>query len=130
MRRGVVPALVAVGLAGGPLAVSQSLGDAPARFRSVRADTFVRIEPGVVGGPIQPGFVGLSSGYPALLGYSGADPRAPNPVLEQLIHDLAPGQPPAATSWRSRPPARQWSRSVSVAEAQERVSHRMTTRGS
>ena len=90
----MVAALVAVGLAGGPLAVSQSLGDAPARFRSVQADTFVRILPAMVGRPIQPGFAGLSIEYPALLSYGGADPRAPNPVLEQLIRDLAPGQSP------------------------------------
>ena len=86
----MVPALVALGLAGG--SVSQSFGDAPASVRSVQADTFVRILPAMVGRPIQPGFVGPSIEYPALLSYSGADPRAPNLVLEQLIRDLAPGQ--------------------------------------
>jgi hypothetical protein len=41
-----------------------------------------------------PGFVGLSIEYSALRGYTGKDPLHPNPVLIQLIRNLAPGQSP------------------------------------
>ncbi|HEY2769170.1 MAG TPA: glycosyl hydrolase family 79 C-terminal domain-containing protein [Solirubrobacteraceae bacterium] len=40
------------------------------------------------------GFVGLSVEYKALHQYTGRDPRAVNPVLEQLVKNLAPGQSP------------------------------------
>jgi hypothetical protein len=46
------------------------------------------------GRPIAPGFVGLSIEYPSVLLYTGADPNAVNPVLVQLIRNLAPGQTP------------------------------------
>jgi hypothetical protein len=44
--------------------------------------------------PIAPGFVGLSIEFPALLAYAGNDPRAIDPVFEQLVRNLAPGQRP------------------------------------
>jgi hypothetical protein len=44
---------------------------------------------------IQPGFVGLSLEFPAVEGYAGSDPSAVNPVLVQLIRNLAPGQAPS-----------------------------------
>lgn len=47
------------------------------------------------GRPIPPGFVGLSFEYDAMRAYTGRDPRAVNPVLEQLIRNLAPGQRPS-----------------------------------
>ena len=46
------------------------------------------------GRPIQRGFLGLSLEYRAIEAYAGSDPTAINPVLEQLISNLSPGQPP------------------------------------
>jgi hypothetical protein len=43
---------------------------------------------------IPAGFVGLSMEFRALEAYGGQDPRALNPVFEQLIRNLAPGQQP------------------------------------
>ena len=40
------------------------------------------------------GFLGLSIEYPALEAYAGTDPSALNPVFEQLVRNLAPGQAP------------------------------------
>jgi hypothetical protein len=47
-----------------------------------------------IGQPIAPGFVGVSLEYKALHFYTGRDPRAVNPVLVQLLRQLAPGQAP------------------------------------
>jgi hypothetical protein len=44
--------------------------------------------------PLKPGFVGLSIEYDGLLGYTGRDATAVNPVFEQLIRNLNPGQAP------------------------------------
>ncbi len=44
---------------------------------------------------IPAGFLGLSIEYPAVLPYTGTDPRAINPVLLQLIRNLTPGQAPS-----------------------------------
>ena len=44
---------------------------------------------------IQPGFLGLSLEYYALLPYAGSDPRAINPVFLQLIRNLNSGQAPS-----------------------------------
>jgi hypothetical protein len=46
------------------------------------------------GRPMPAGFVGLSLEYPALHLYTGRDPTAIDPVLLQLIRQLAPGQAP------------------------------------
>ncbi len=40
------------------------------------------------------GFVGFSFEFQAVRDYTGSDPRAINPVLVQLIRDVAPGQTP------------------------------------
>ena len=44
--------------------------------------------------PIPSGFIGLSLEYQAVVAYAGEDPNAINPVLVQLIRNLAPGQSP------------------------------------
>ena len=91
----MAPALVATALGGAGLtAAGQDLGDVIPRIPGVRAEAFVRINRTTIGGPIQPGFVGLSLEYPAVPSYAGTAPGAPNPVFEQLIRDLAPGQSP------------------------------------
>jgi hypothetical protein len=43
---------------------------------------------------IPAGFLGLSLEYPAIEQYAGADPLAIDPVFEQLIRNLTPGQAP------------------------------------
>jgi Glycosyl hydrolase family 79 C-terminal beta domain len=47
------------------------------------------------GRTIPAGFLGLSFEYPAVAAYAGTDPAAVNPVLLQLIRNLAPGQAPS-----------------------------------
>jgi hypothetical protein len=67
-------------------------------FASCRAATRgplnVNVGPSTYGRPIQPGFVGLSIEYPSLISYAGSDSTALNPVFEQLVRNLAPGQRP------------------------------------
>jgi hypothetical protein len=46
------------------------------------------------GRTIPSGFLGLSLEYPAVEAYAGKDPNAVNPVFEQLIRNLTPGQAP------------------------------------
>jgi hypothetical protein len=46
------------------------------------------------GRAIAPGFLGLSLEYTAVPAYAGKDPKAVNPVFEQLIRNLAPGAAP------------------------------------
>jgi hypothetical protein len=51
--------------------------------------------PRLLSGPLIPrGFLGLSLEYRAIEAYAGSDPNAINPVLEQLISNLSPGQAP------------------------------------
>jgi hypothetical protein len=49
---------------------------------------------GTVGQPIPPGFVGLTTEYRGLEAYAGNNPAALDPVFEQLMRNLAPGQRP------------------------------------
>ena len=49
---------------------------------------------GALARPIPAGFLGLSFEFDGLLAYMGEDQNAVNPVLEQLIRDLTPGQRP------------------------------------
>jgi hypothetical protein len=46
------------------------------------------------GRPVPYGFLGLSLEYRAVEAYAGADPRALDPVFEQLVRNLVPGQAP------------------------------------
>jgi hypothetical protein len=46
------------------------------------------------GRPIPAGFLGLSLEYPAIEAYAGAGATGTNPVFEQLIRNLTPGQRP------------------------------------
>jgi len=47
-----------------------------------------------IGRSLPPGFIGTSLEYSALHLYTGRDPRAIDPVLLQLLRQLAPGQAP------------------------------------
>jgi hypothetical protein len=44
--------------------------------------------------PMPPGFLGVSMEFSAVHQYTGSDPSAINPVLVQLLRNLAPGQTP------------------------------------
>jgi hypothetical protein len=46
------------------------------------------------GAPLPAGFIGLSLEYFAVPGYTGSDPAAVDPVFEQLVRNLSPGQAP------------------------------------
>jgi Glycosyl hydrolase family 79 C-terminal beta domain len=54
----------------------------------------VRVTHSGVSQPIPSGFVGFSFEFQAVRDYTGSDPHAINPVLVQLIRDVAPGQTP------------------------------------
>ena len=54
----------------------------------------VTVQQSVMGRPIPAGFVGLSTELSDLYSYTGKDPKAINPVFEQLVRNLAPGQRP------------------------------------
>lgn len=60
-----------------------------------QAATVVTVGPRTTSRPVAPGFLGLSFEFPAVEAYAGSDARAPNPVFEQLIRNLAPGSAPA-----------------------------------
>ncbi|HWC85895.1 MAG TPA: glycosyl hydrolase family 79 C-terminal domain-containing protein [Solirubrobacteraceae bacterium] len=52
------------------------------------------VENATVGPPIPRSFVGLTTEYRGLEAYAGANPAALDPVFEQLVRNLAPGQSP------------------------------------
>jgi hypothetical protein len=58
------------------------------------ADVTVTVDRLAPGRAIPAGFLGLSLEYTSVQAYAGDDPLAINPVLEQLIRNLAPGQSP------------------------------------
>jgi hypothetical protein len=54
----------------------------------------VKVSAARVSKPVPPGFIGFSFEFQAVRDYTGSDPHAINPVLVQLIRDVAPGQTP------------------------------------
>lgn len=58
------------------------------------ASTVVRIGSPLKTSPIAPGFVGLALEYPSAAKLAGGSARTINPVFEQLVRNLAPGQRP------------------------------------
>jgi hypothetical protein len=87
-RRGV-RAVRAVGVA----ALVLILIGAPAGA-SAEAPLAAIVSDSQTGQAMAPGFVGISFEYQALHVYTGRDPRAVDPVLIQLLRQLAPGQTP------------------------------------
>ena len=85
-----VVSLVAVLIIGFSLA---SAGGGDADSPSVHATT-VSVDPGARDPVVPRGFLGLSIEYPALEAYAGSDPSSLDPVFEQLVRNLAPGQAP------------------------------------
>jgi Glycosyl hydrolase family 79 C-terminal beta domain len=85
-----VVSIVAVLIIGFSLASSGG-GDADPPSAPAAA---VTIDPGPRYGLLPRAFLGLSIEYPALEAYAGTDPSSLDPVFEQLIRNLAPGQSP------------------------------------
>jgi hypothetical protein len=96
----VAPALaaaivVAIGAAGCG-GSSRAADDPPAThtLAAVPASVTISLPSGARGRRIPSGFLGLSFEFSAVRTYTGDDPNAVNPVLEQLIRNLSPGQAP------------------------------------
>lgn len=66
----------------------------PAATPAPAPDATISVRSLQVGRPIARGFVGVSIEYSALSHYTGLDPTAVNPVFEQLLRNLSPGQTP------------------------------------
>ena len=66
----------------------------PAPVNPNPARVSVRVTGSRVSQPIPSGFVGFSFEFQAVRDYTGSDPHAINPVLVQLIRDVAPEQTP------------------------------------
>ncbi len=88
-------ALVAL-VAAGAIALARSASSRAGGSASptARASGTVTFGAGTVGRPIPSGFVGLTTEYRGLEAYAGNNPAALDPVFEQLIRNLAPGQSP------------------------------------
>jgi hypothetical protein len=54
--------------------------------------TVITVSPQTEGKPIPAGFVGISMEFRGLETYLGTDPKALNPVFEQLLRNIAPNQ--------------------------------------
>jgi hypothetical protein len=115
IRRRAVP-LVAAVLAAVALVVLllTRLGGGDSASRGSSADS--KAPPGDItvrttrpGRGVPYGFVGLSLEYPSVEAYAGTNPRAVDPVFEQLVRNLAPGQAPVlriggdSADWTWRP---------------------------
>jgi len=85
-----VVSIVAVLIVGFSLA-SAGGGDAESPSRHAAA---VTVDPGPSDPVVPRGFLGLSIEYPALEAYAGSDTSSLDPVFEQLVRNLAPGQAP------------------------------------
>jgi hypothetical protein len=94
-RAGASAIAVAAVCAGIVLAATRgSGGPAHADVQPAPADVRVQIGEQPLSPPLRGGFVGLSLEFPALPAYTGRNPGAIDPVFEQLIRNLAPGQEP------------------------------------
>jgi hypothetical protein len=78
------------------IVVAAILGRNTARARDVLplGAAVLTVEPVAQRRAIPAGFVGLSFEFPAIEAYAGESPRAVDPVLVQLIRNLAPGSSP------------------------------------
>ncbi|HKO29314.1 MAG TPA: glycosyl hydrolase family 79 C-terminal domain-containing protein [Solirubrobacteraceae bacterium] len=86
-------AILAVGLATVTGTLFASYRSSAHEHHSVARLTLIVGKP--TGRTIPPGFLGLSFEYSAVRAYAGDEPDAINPVLLQLIRNLAPGQAPS-----------------------------------
>ena len=89
-------ALAALAAAGATIYATATDSHPRATDAALRAGpTTLTVGTATVGRPIPPGFVGLTTEYRGLEAYAGTDPVALDPVFEQLLRNLAPGQRPA-----------------------------------
>src|SRR5450755_1529586 len=82
MMAGLAIAAAPAAAAGAPVAVAHA------------ARLAVSVQRAAVGRPVATGFLGLGMEYKGLAAYAGDEPAAVNPVLVQLVRNLAPGQTP------------------------------------
>jgi len=86
-------AIIAAAAVAGLIASRRS--EAHERHRAnARGPVSLTVSTTPTGRAIPSGFLGLSLEYPAVEAYAGTDPNAVNPVFEQLIRNLTPGQAP------------------------------------
>ncbi len=88
---------VAAGLAGLVLTCMTGCGSGSSHGRgrmgpALASPTFVTVRSSSAGRRVPFGFLGLSLEYRAVEAYAGTDPAAIDPVFEQLVRNLAPGQ--------------------------------------
>jgi hypothetical protein len=81
-----VLAIVAIAVAAAADAITSSPHSTDA------AATVITVSPETEGKPIPAGFLGISMEFRGLEAYLGADPKALNPVFEQLLRNIAPNQ--------------------------------------
>ena len=77
------------GTAPAPAAVKTAAALAP-----LPASVTITLPAQAAGRTVPAGFLGFSFEFQAVRAYTGSDPAAINPVLEQLIRNLTPGQAP------------------------------------
>jgi len=92
-RNGFLAALTAALLAL-TVAVLADLGSITAGAQPATPTVSASVGSSPSGQPLPQSFLGVSLEYSALHLYTGRDPRALNPVLIQLVRNLAPGQTP------------------------------------
>ncbi len=90
-RRAVV--LAAAGLLAG-LGLVLLIGAWSSRGPGARPATALTVRAAALGRRVPFGFLGLSLEYRAVEAYAGSDPRALDPMFEQLVRNLVPGQAP------------------------------------
>jgi hypothetical protein len=91
LRRRALPALATVCAAA---LVAADVATGPAARGATAPATVVTVDASPAARPLPAGYLGMSLEFPAVTAYAGRDPRAIDPVLVQLIRNLAPGQRP------------------------------------
>jgi hypothetical protein len=87
-------ALLAAAVVAGLIASRQTSAHVPRAADASASAQSLTVSATPAGRTIAPGFLGLSLEYTAIGAYAGKDPKAVNPVFEQLIRNLAPGAAP------------------------------------
>jgi hypothetical protein len=84
-------AVTLAALGGAVALATTSSSNTDTHVRTASAPT-ITVQSATLGQPIPPGFLGLSMEFQGLAAYAGSDPRAVNPVFEELLRNLAPAQ--------------------------------------
>src|SRR6185437_7662838 len=93
-RRAVLLAAAAVLVGVGLILLGGAPGSRRRAAGAVSPSTPVTVRADTAGRRVPFGFLGLSLEYGAVEPYAGTDPRALDPVFEQLVRNLVPGQAP------------------------------------